>query len=96
MLSSKYKSNSKKQGTNKNAFLTVMTWSALIVLFSGSPVFAQQASASQKAMKIAEQQTQGKAVKTKYFESGNKKGYKVRILKNGNVSHVFISLAQLK
>ena len=68
----------------------------VLFMFNSSPAFSQQVSASQKAMKMAEQQTQGKAVKTQYFDQGNKKGYKVRILKDGKVSHVFISLARIK
>lgn len=81
---------------NKRPNLITLVCAIAIFMFSSSPTFAEQAGASQKAMKIAEQQTQGKAVNTKYFEQGDKKGYKVRILKDGKVSHIFINLSQLK
>ena len=69
---------------------------ALLDTTTGSIVMANNGQASQKAMKLAEKQTNGKALKTKYFEQGNKKGYKVRILKEGKISHVFIGLNRLK
>ena len=81
---------------NRRSNLIALIFGVTLFMFSSSPTFAEQANASQKAMKIAEQQTQGKAVNTKYFEQGGQKGYKVRILKDGKVSHIFISLSQLK
>jgi len=69
---------------------------ALLDTTTDSTALAKNGQSSQKAMKLAEQQTNGKALKTKYFEKGNKKGYKVRILKEGKISHVFISLNKLK
>lgn len=72
----------------------------LLTLFSfyflvGSSAYAQSANSSQKAMKLAESQTKGKAVNTKFVDKDGKQGYKVRILKDGKVSHVYISLQQI-
>ena len=69
---------------------------ALLDTTTDSIAMANNGQASQKAMKLAEKQTNGKALKTQYFEQGNKKGYKVRILKEGKISHVFIGLNRLK
>ncbi len=68
---------------------------ALLDTTSNFVALAKSNQASQKAMRLAEKQTKGKALKTKYFEQGNKKGYKVRILKEGKVSHIFIDLNKL-
>ncbi len=75
---------------------------AMLFIFSmsfslaGFNVQAAEGNASQKAMKLAESQTQGKAVSSKFMQQGNTKGYKVRILKDGKISHVFISLNQVQ
>jgi len=47
------------------------------------------------AMQIAEQQTQGKAVRAQYKETANKSGFRVRLLKNGKVIHTFISMQRI-
>lgn len=65
-------------------------------VLTGVNVQAADANASQKAMKIAESQTQGKAVSTKFVQEGGREGYKVRILKDGKISHIFISLSQVQ
>jgi len=47
------------------------------------------------AMQIAEQQTQGKAVRAQYKETANKSGFRVRLLKKGKVIHTFISMQRI-
>ena len=61
-----------------------------------SMALANNSKEQQKAMKIAEKLTQGKALKSKLSAQGGKKGYKVRILKDGKISHTFIGLEKLK
>lgn len=51
---------------------------------------------NQKAMEFAEQQSNGKAIGAKFIQKGNKQGYKVRIIKDGKVRHLFIALEQLQ
>jgi len=51
---------------------------------------------NQKAMYIAEERSKGKAIGAKLVQKGNRKGYRVRILKNGKITHLFIPLIQLR
>ena len=80
-----------KQAGNGLSLAFVLAFSFFSLLLPLS-TFAEELNDSQKAMKLAETQTDGKAVSSKYVQEGDKTGYKVRILKDGNVSHVFISL----
>ena len=75
---------------------SILLLSVLSMSFISVEVMAASGNDSQQAMKIAEQQTKGKAVSSKFIQQGEKKGYKVRILKGGKVSHIFISLKQLQ
>ena len=67
----------------------------ILLLVISSQTFAAKMNDSQKAMNIAESITKGKAIGAKLIQKGDQKGYKVRIMKQGKVSHVFISLQQL-
>ncbi len=80
----------------KNSMLRVLLLGVLSMSFMSADIMASGGNNSQQAMKVAEQQTKGKAVSSKFIQQGEKKGYKVRILKGGKVSHVFISLTQLQ
>lgn len=82
---------------NKKVIANIIISLHLLLVAMHAPMaFAQSADASQKAMKYAEKRTNGKAIKTQYFANAKKKGYKVRVLKDGKVSHVFIRLSELK
>jgi len=83
---------------SKKKLITTFIILLQIVVFS-LPVLnanAQELNPSQKAMKIAESQTNGKAVGSKYVQEGKKIGYKVRILKDGKVSHVFVAIEKVQ
>jgi len=67
-------------------------FSFVCLLFMSSSAFALVKTDNQKAMDAAEKQTNGKAIGAKFLQKGEKKGYKVRIFKEGKVSHVFIPI----
>ena len=66
------------------------------VMLMADPVVAFSKTDNQKAMEYAEQQSDGKAIGAKFITKGKKKGYKVRIIKDGKISHLFIALEQLQ
>lgn len=68
---------------------------AFLLAFSGN-VYAQGMSRADKAMNIAENATGGQALGVRFVDKPNRKGYRVRILKNGKVSHIFIALRELR
>jgi hypothetical protein len=68
----------------------------LLLLFCSNNASAAEMNDSQKAMQVAENTTQGKAIGAKFIQKGKLKGYKVRIMKDGKISHVFVSLQQLQ
>ncbi len=80
----------------KSKYVATLFIFAMSFFLAGFNAQAAEANASQKAMKMAESQTQGKAVSSKFMQQGKKKGYKVRILKGSKISHVFISLEQVQ
>ena len=81
--------------TQKSLLVCLVSFSSLSGFYVQA-VQAAEVNASQKAMKVAEGKTQGKAVSSKFMQQGGKKGYKVRILKGGKISHIFISLDQVQ
>lgn len=80
----------------KSKFVAMLFIFSVSFSWVGFNAQAAEGNASQKAMKLAESQTQGKAVSSKFMQQGSAKGYKVRILKGGKISHIFISLDQVQ
>lgn len=76
---------------------TILTTAILVMsyLFMTQPSLASDGRSKAIAMQIAEQQTQGKAVRAQYRETSNKAGFRVRLLKNGKVIHTFISMQRI-
>lgn len=71
----------------------------LAVCLMSQPALAQSAGspqAKQRAMQIAEQRTNGKSLGARFINSEGKRGYRVRVFKDGKVRHVFIPLAALR
>ncbi|MGH1543488.1 MAG: hypothetical protein ACRBHB_24025 [Arenicella sp.] len=67
---------------------------SLSVLFS-APAFAQsdQAQAKERAMQMAEQQTNGKSLSARFVDRNGRTGFQVRVFKKGKVQHVFIPMS---
>ena len=80
----------------KSTFISLLFIVSVSFSLFGFNAQAAEGNVNQKAMKIAESQTQGKAVSSKFVQQGNQKGYKVRILKDGEISHIFISIDQVQ
>lgn len=68
---------------------------AFLLAFSGN-VYAKNMNSAEQAMNIAESSTGGKALGARYVDKGSKKGYRVRIIKNGKVRHMFVPLRKLR
>lgn len=83
----------------KNILTACLASTLLLLAINASPVIAADALGAQakaQAMQMAERETQGKSISARFIQTEKRRGFRVRVLKDGKVKHVFIAASRLQ